>query len=112
MHLLTKLPALQQAMQSLTQAGEGVHYLLALGLSQAISNVPATILLLQFLPANALLAWAVNIGGFGLLPGSLANLIALRMAQDRRIWWQFHLFSVPMLAWAALSGWLLWLLLG
>ena len=39
-HLLTKLPALQQAMQSLTQAGEGVHYLLALGLSQAISNVP------------------------------------------------------------------------
>ena len=111
-HLLTKLPALQQAMQSLTQAGEGVHYLLALGLSQAISNVPATILLLPFLPANALLAWAVNIGGFGLLPGSLANLIALRMAQDRRIWWQFHLFSVPMLAWAALSGWLLWLLLG
>jgi di/tricarboxylate transporter len=110
-HLLTRLPALQQGMQVLTQTGEGGRFLLAAGLSQVISNVPATILLLQFLPANALLAWAVNIGGFGLLPGSLANLIALRMAQDRRIWWQFHLFSIPMLLWAMLCGWLLWLLL-
>lgn len=43
-------------------------------------------------------------GGFGLLPGSLANLIALRMANDRRIWWRFHLYSIPMLLWAALVG--------
>lgn len=42
--------------------------------------------------------------GFGLLPGSLANIIALRMASDRRIWWRFHLYSIPMLLWAALSG--------
>ncbi|VDY43834.1 membrane protein [Salmonella enterica subsp. enterica serovar Daytona] len=56
------------------------------------------------LPASTLLAWAVNIGGFGLLPGSLANLIALRMANDRRIWWRFHFYSLPMLAWAALVG--------
>ncbi|MEW5029573.1 anion transporter, partial [Klebsiella pneumoniae] len=49
-------------------------------------------------------AWAVNVGGFGLLPGSLANIIALRMASDRRIWWRFHLYSIPMLLWAALSG--------
>ena len=51
-----------------------------------------------------LLAWAVNVGGFGLLPGSLANLIALRMAGDRRIWWRFHIYSLPMLLWAALVG--------
>ncbi len=50
---------------------------------------------------------AVNVGGFGLLPGSLANIIALRMASDRRIWWRFHLYSIPMLLWAALSGYLL-----
>lgn len=48
--------------------------------------------------------WAVNVGGFGLLPGSLANLIALRMAGDRRIWWRFHIYSLPMLLWAALVG--------
>ena len=105
-HLLT----LQHGMQPLMQAGEGIHYLLAPGLSQLISNVPAAILLLQFLPANTLLAWAVNIGGFGLLPGSLANLIALRIAKDRRLWWQLHLFSLPMLLRASLDGWRLWLL--
>ncbi|HED2197593.1 TPA: anion transporter, partial [Citrobacter freundii] len=75
-----------------------------IGLSQFISNVPSTILLLNYVPPTLLLAWAVNVGGFGLLPGSLANLIALRMANDRRIWWGFHWYSVPMLIWAALVG--------
>ena len=46
-----------------------------------------------------------------LLPGSLANLIALRMANDRRIWWRFHLWSVPMLMWAAAIGFGLFLLI-
>ena len=55
--------------------------------------------------------WAVHVGGFGLLPGSLANLIALRMAADRRIWWRFHLYSIPMLLWAAAVGYGLLLLL-
>lgn len=108
---ITRLPWLQEPLHHISQLGEGGHYLLAIGLSQAISNVPATILLLNSLPASALLAWAVNIGGFGLLPGSLANLIALRMAKDRRIWWHFHLFSIPMLLWAAAVGWLLFLLI-
>ncbi|MGI4156979.1 hypothetical protein ACR2U3_27440, partial [Klebsiella pneumoniae] len=26
-----------------------------------------------------------------------ANIIALRMASDRRIWWRFHLYSIPMM---------------
>ncbi|NIF22924.1 SLC13 family permease [Candidatus Pantoea multigeneris] len=103
--LLTGLPLLQAHFSAVSQLGQGGVYLLAIALSQVISNVPTTILLLQKLPPSEVLAWAVNIGGFGLLPGSLANLIALRMAQDRRVWWQFHLFSVPMLAWAMLVGW-------
>lgn len=82
-------------------------WLTAIGLSQVISNVPSTILLLNYVPPSLLLAWAVNVGGFGLLPGSLANLIALRMANDRRIWWRFHLYSIPMLLWAALVGYVL-----
>lgn len=106
-YLLTCLPALQSTIDALAQLSEAKLYLVAIGLSQAISNVPATILLLQKVPSSEVLAWAVNIGGFGLLPGSLANLIALRMAKDRRVWWQFHLFSLPMLFWAMASGWLL-----
>ncbi|KHG49677.1 hypothetical protein T636_A1494 [Enterobacter hormaechei subsp. xiangfangensis] len=66
--------------------------------------MPSTILLLNYVPPTVLLAWAVNVGGFGLLPGSLANLIALRMANDRRIWWRFHLWSIPMLFWSAAVG--------
>ena len=85
----------------------GGLWLTAIGLSQVISNVPSTILLLNYVPPSLLLAWAVNVGGFGLLPGSLANLIALRMANDRRIWWRFHLYSIPMLLWAALVGYVL-----
>ncbi|SFM88753.1 Na+/H+ antiporter NhaD [Izhakiella capsodis] len=102
--LLTRLPLLTPILQQVTHWGQTGHYLLAIGLSQIISNVPATILLLNFLPASTLLAWSVNIGGFGFLPGSLANLIALRMARDRSIWWQFHLFSIPALLFSLFAG--------
>ena len=97
-------PVLHQLLSSVGQLSPGGLWLTAIGLSQFISNVPATILLLNYVPPSTLLAWAVNVGGFGLLPGSLANLIALRMAADRRIWWRFHLYSLPMLLWAALVG--------
>lgn len=110
-HLLIQLPALQGVLHSVSGLSQPGLWLTAIGLSQFISNVPSTILLLNYVPPTVLLAWAVNIGGFGLLPGSLANLIALRMANDRRIWWRFHLWSLPMLAWAALSGFGLFLLL-
>jgi len=103
-HLLIQLPALQAILTSTSQLSPPGLWLTAIGLSQFISNVPATILLLNYVPPDTLLAWAVNVGGFGLLPGSLANLIALRMANDRRIWWRFHLYSLPMLLWAALIG--------
>ncbi|EAR2625883.1 anion transporter [Salmonella enterica] len=103
-HLLTQLPALQGVFNQVGALSHLGLWLTAIGLSQVISNVPSTILLLNYVPASTLLAWAVNIGGFGLLPGSLANLIALRMANDRRIWWRFHFYSLPMLAWAALVG--------
>ncbi len=88
-HLLTQLPVLQQWLNDVSQLSHGGLWLTAIGLSQFISNVPSTILLLNYVPPTMLLARAVNVGGFGLLPGSLANLIALRMAGDRRIWWRF-----------------------
>lgn len=106
-HLLIQLPLLKGALASVGGLSEPGLWLTAIGLSQVISNVPATILLLNYVPPTALLAFAVNVGGFGLLPGSLANLIALRMAHNRRIWWRFHLWSLPMLLWAGLVGYAL-----
>jgi di/tricarboxylate transporter len=63
--------------------------------------------LLNYVPSSAQLAYAVNAGGFGLAIGSLANLIALRMAGERKIWLRFHYYSLPLLVWAALLGWVM-----
>ena len=73
--------------------------------SQVISNVPATILLVQHSVDYKVIAYAVNAGGFGLAIGSLANIIALRMAPERRLWLRFHLYSFPFLILSALIAW-------
>jgi len=106
--LLTGLSFLTPSLDAI--AGYSDLQILWAGLlgSQVISNVPATILLLKYLPASKVIAYAVNAGGFGLVLGSLANLIALRMANERKIWLQFHYYSIPMLI---LGGALAWLLL-
>lgn len=76
-------------------------------LSQVISNVPATVFLSQFTDSWPVLLIAVNVGGYGLAIGSMANLIALRLEGSTGIWWQFHLYSVPFfVAVGALTGWL------
>lgn len=110
-HMLTQIPALNEMLSATRSLSEAGFWLTAIGMSQVISNVPATILLLNYTPPDTLFAWAVNVGGFGLLPGSLANLIALRMANNRRIWLQFHLYSIPLLAWSAVTGYALYRIL-
>ncbi|MDV3104579.1 SLC13 family permease [Thermococcus waiotapuensis] len=61
-------------------------------LSQVVSNVPATVLL--FSAENwGPLAVGVNAGGTGFMVGSLANLIAIRIA--RVSIGKFHRYSVP-----------------
>lgn len=107
-HLLTDLGVLQGLLGDLSQK-EGLKIFLAglLG-SQFISNVPATILLLKYTSASKTIAYAVNVGGFGFVLGSLANLIALRMVDERGKWLRFHLYSIPFfLVVAVLAYWLL-----
>ncbi|MEF8794720.1 SLC13 family permease [Thiohalorhabdus sp.] len=67
-------------------------------ISQVISNVPAAILLDRLTDDWRAIAWGVNVGGFGLAIGSMANLIALRLARRPRLWMEFHAWSVPLLA--------------
>lgn len=64
-------------------------------LSQGISNVPAAILLSAFTHDWRALAFGVSVGGFGFAIGSLANLIALRLAREPGMWLPFHLVSIP-----------------
>jgi Na+/H+ antiporter NhaD/arsenite permease-like protein len=66
-------------------------------LSQVMSNVPAAIFLEAFTDDWQLLAWGASVGGFGLGIGSLANLIAMRLARGQARWTEFHMWSVPLL---------------
>lgn len=98
LRLLAEWTAVQKAIGRLDLASPMTLLLTSVAASQVISNVPAAIALAEYSADWRVLAYGVNIGGFGLAVGSLANLIALRMAGDRRAWFGFHLYAVPFLA--------------
>ncbi len=107
--LLALVPSLAMVAGGLAQ-GPVSTFLAGVGLSQLLSNVPAAILLNQFTGDWQALAWGVNVGGFGLAIGSMANLIALRLAREPGIWKEFHCWSIPMLIFATAAVW--WLVNG
>ncbi|MHC1481403.1 SLC13 family permease [Frateuria aurantia] len=72
-------------------------YLSGILTSQIISNVPAAVLLLSRHPDPVALAVAVNVGGFGMGIGSMANLIAWRIAGIKDGLSRFHRVSIPFL---------------
>ncbi len=67
-------------------------YLISAGLSQLISNVPATVVLAPGTSKWEALAWGVNVGGNGTIVASIANIIALRLSK-RKIGAIFHVYS-------------------
>lgn len=77
--------------------------LAAIAASQFISNVPAAILLDPHVHDLRALAVGVNVGGFGFVLGSLANLIALRLARVPGGVREFHRIGVPFLLACTLS---------
>ncbi|WP_094745786.1 SLC13 family permease [Thermococcus gammatolerans] len=80
---------------SLPTEGAGL-VLASAGLSQLISNVPATVVFLGSKPAWLPLALGVNVGGTGTVVGSLANLIAVRIARVSLR--DFHRYSIAYFA--------------
>lgn len=107
LRLLSQLDAVQGWIRS-ADLGQLAHlYLAGIAASQVISNVPAAILLAEYSRDWRTIAHAVNVGGFGFMIGSLANIIALRMAPDRRAWISFHAYSLPFLVGASVLAWLL-----
>ena len=109
LRLLAALPAVAAWLGHLDLDRAGNLYLAGVGLSQLISNVPTTILLADRSQDWRALAWGVDMGGFGLAVGSLANLIALRLAGSRGSLLSFHAWAGPFLLLAGGLGYL-WLL--
>lgn len=101
--LLAQLPVMQGVADALLTLPTEAFAAGAL-MSQALSNVPATIFLQNFTDDWRALSWGVTVGGFGLAIGSLANLIALRLARQAGLWKAFHAWSVPVFALSLLIG--------
>jgi Na+/H+ antiporter NhaD/arsenite permease-like protein len=92
-----ELPAVARALDKINFNQPLALYLSGIVSSQLISNVPATVLLLDRGPDIMALCVAVNVGGFGVVIGSLANLIALRLAKQPQSMRLFHMVSIPFL---------------
>jgi len=103
-----ELPLVSQWLDRLDFNQPLTLYLGGIVASQLISNVPATVLLLDRAPDAIALAVAVNVGGFGVAIGSLANLIALRLAKQPHGLRLLHLVSIPFLLVCAPLVYLAW----
>ena len=106
---LADLPAITAVVKALP-IGQGLGaYLAGIVTSQVISNVPATILLERHVHDLPALAAGVSVGGFGFFVGSLANIIALRLARAPGAFGEFHRIAIPFLLAATVAVGLLFL---
>lgn len=107
---LADLPVVDTWAASLPIGSGPSAYFAGIVVSQLISNVPATIVLDRYVHDLPALAAGVSVGGFGCVLGSLANLIALRLAKlpaSARGLREFHRIAVPFLLVCAASAALL-----
>jgi Na+/H+ antiporter NhaD/arsenite permease-like protein len=109
---LAELPQVEVVLDRFDFGRPSTLYLGGILASQLISNVPATVLLLERARDPIALAVAVNVGGFGLAIGSLANLIALRLARQPQGLRALHAVSIPFLLVCAPLVYLAWRWLG
>ncbi len=82
-------------------------FFLSAGISQLISNVPASIFISKFSNDWLAITYGVNTGGNGIVIASLANIIALRILKDKKAWLKFHKYSIPYFLITALSGYII-----
>jgi len=109
---LAELPQVHAALDRLDFGSPPTLYLVGILASQVISNVPSPVLLLERAHDPIALAVAVNVGGFGVAIGSLANLIALRLARQPHGLRVLHRVSIPFLLVCAPLVYLAWHWLG
>lgn len=95
LRVISRIPEISSLINNINLGSGKNTFLFSSLISQVISNVPASIFVHHFSHDLRAIAYGVNIGGNGLIIGSLANFIALRLSSDSKIIWKFHLFSIP-----------------
>ncbi len=110
-HMLSSLNITNNLLHFLKLSRTKNLFFSGIALSQIISNVPATLLLADFNVNWRVLAYSVNIGGTGIVTGSLANLIALRLVDSKKLFMRFHIYSFIFLLLSAGSGFILLLIM-
>ncbi len=95
-NVLSSVPVISKSVYGLLKPEHTKNvFLFAAFISQLISNVPASVFVSRFSHCWLGITYGVNIGGNGLIIASLANVIALRMANNKKIWLNFHKYSIP-----------------
>jgi len=105
--LITEINTLHTFMNNFGMEKSSTTFILSLLTSQITSNVPASIFISQFSHQWFSISYGVNVGGNGFVIASLANIIALRFVGGRKIWLQFHKYSVPYFIITAIMAYLI-----
>ncbi len=93
-HLISNISLISENIKAVNPTKPANVFWLAGLISQITSNVPAAVMMSKFSGNWQAIAFGVNIGGNGLVIGSLANIIALRMINSKKCWMDFHKYSV------------------
>ncbi len=107
--VLSEVPFFRNIMIKINLNKESNLYFLSILTSQIMSNVPSTVFISRFSNNWRIICIGVNIGGNGLVIASLANIIALRISKDKKVWVRFHLFSIPYLVISSIIVYLLFI---
>lgn len=94
-HIISTIPIVSKTINALNLSSTHNIFLVSALISQGISNVPASVFITRFTHNWYAITYGVNVGGNGLLISSLANIIALRIARNKRLWLSFHKYSIP-----------------
>ena len=95
LRVISRVPQIENLVSRLDLSQGKDVFLFSAFVSQIISNVPASIFVHHYTQNYLALAYGVNIGGNGLIIGSLANFIALRLVRGNKLFFKFHKYSIP-----------------
>ncbi len=94
-HIISTASIVSKTINALNLNSANNVFLVSVFTSQVVSNVPATVLISKFTHNWQVITYGVNVGGNGLIISSLANIIALRIAKNKKLWLSFHQYSIP-----------------